>query len=188
MSQLKKAQYVTDWLKWKKSAEQRTMTLHIVTNQLVLVASGNTLYISFDMQFKLSNGGYGQKGRYLGMVNENRNVHCCLLFGKFRVPPVQFVSITRLELTATPLSVKISNMLKKELAFIMIMMMMMNCFWGIFDQRKAFSLISNQEHCQRSSPTRIFDASQVRVEPVHNLKSGLIEWSCSSDNHYTMAP
>ena len=58
MSQLKKAQYVTDWLKWKKSAEQRTMTLHIVTNQLVLVASGNTLYISFDMQFKLSNGGY----------------------------------------------------------------------------------------------------------------------------------
>ena len=49
MSQLKKAQYVTGWLKWKKSAEQRTMTLHIVTNQLVLVASGNTLYISFDM-------------------------------------------------------------------------------------------------------------------------------------------
>ena len=34
-------------------------------------------------------------------------------------------------------------------------MMMMNCFCGIVDQRKAFSLISSRDHCQRSSPSRI---------------------------------
>ena len=31
-------------------------------------------------------------------------------------------------------------------------MMMMNCFCGMFDRRKAFSLLSSRDHCQRSSP------------------------------------
>ena len=35
--------------------------------------------------------------------------------------------------------------------------MMMNCFCGIIDRRKAFSLISSRDHCQRSSPLRISD-------------------------------
>ena len=39
------------------------------------------------------------------------------------------------------------------------MMMMMNCFCGMVDRRKAFSLISSRDHCQRSSPTRISDTS-----------------------------
>ena len=33
--------------------------------------------------------------------------------------------------------------------------MMRNCFCGMIDQRKAFSLISSWGHCQRSSPSRI---------------------------------
>ena len=33
--------------------------------------------------------------------------------------------------------------------------MMMNCFCGMVDRRKAFSLISSRDHCQRSSPSRI---------------------------------
>ena len=37
----------------------------------------------------------------------------------------------------------------------MMMMMMMNCFCGIVDPRKAFSLLSSQDNCQRSSPSRI---------------------------------
>ena len=36
-------------------------------------------------------------------------------------------------------------------------MMMMNCFCDMVDWRKAFSLISSQDHCQRSSPSRISD-------------------------------
>ena len=34
------------------------------------------------------------------------------------------------------------------------LMMMMNCFCGMVDRRKAFSLISSQNHRQRSSPSR----------------------------------
>ena len=35
---------------------------------------------------------------------------------------------------------------------IKILMMMMNCFCGMVEQQKAFSLISSQDHCQISSP------------------------------------
>ena len=36
-----------------------------------------------------------------------------------------------------------------------VKLMMMHCFCGMVDWRKAFSLISNRDHCQRSSPSRI---------------------------------
>ena len=48
---------------------------------------------------------------------------------------------------------------------------MMNCFCGMVDRRNAFSLISNRDHCQRSSPSRISSAQ--------NLSSGLVEWRCA---------
>ena len=44
--------------------------------------------------------------------------------------------------------------LSKEM---MMMMMMINCFCGMVNWRKAFSLTSSQDHCQRSSPSQIFD-------------------------------
>ena len=62
----------------------------------------------------VSETGYGQSS-YLRMVNEIEDVHCCLIFGKSRVAPVKYVSIPRLELTAATLSVKISDMLRREL-------------------------------------------------------------------------
>ena len=46
-------------------------------------------------------------------------------------------------------------------------MMMMNCFCGMVDWRKAFSLISS--HCQRSSPSQISDMPWA----------GFVEWSCA---------
>ena len=49
------------------------------------------------------------------MINENGDVHCCLIFGKSRVAPVKYVSIPRLELTAATFSVKVSHMLRREL-------------------------------------------------------------------------
>ena len=58
--------------------------------------------------------GYGQCS-YLKVVYENENIHCSLIMGKSRVAPKKSVSIPRLELVATALSVKISNMIKKEL-------------------------------------------------------------------------
>ena len=55
------------------------------------------------------------------------------------------------------------------------LMMMMNCFCGMIDQQKAFSLISSWDHYQRSSPSRISDMPQVGFEPAQNLSSGSVE-------------
>ena len=58
-----------------------------------------------------------------------------------------------------------------------MMMMMMNCFCGMVEQRKAFSLISSRHHCQRSSPSRISDTPRAGFEPAQNLSSDFVEWS-----------
>ena len=60
-----------------------------------------------------------------------------------------------------------------------VIMRMMNCFCGMVDLRKAFSLISSRVHCQRSSPSRISDTPRAGFEPAQNLSSGLLEWSCA---------
>ena len=60
-----------------------------------------------------------------------------------------------------------------------MMMMMMNCFCGMVDRRKVFSLISSRDHCQRSSPSRISDMPRAGYEPAQNLSSGAVEWSCA---------
>ena len=57
-------------------------------------------------------------------------------------------------------------------------------WWIIFvvwltDERRAFSLISSRDHCQRSSPSRISDTPGAGFEPAQNLSSGLVEWSCA---------
>ena len=62
---------------------------------------------------------------------------------------------------------------------VVMMMMMMNCFCGMVDRRKAFSLISSRDHCQRSSPSRISDTSRAGFEPAQNLSPGIDEWSCA---------
>ena len=62
--------------------------------------------------------------------------------------------------------------------FLMMIMMMMNCFCGMVDRRKTFSLISSRDHCQRCSTSRISDTPQAGFEPAQNLSSGLVEWSC----------
>ena len=57
--------------------------------------------------------------------------------------------------------------------------MMMNCFCGMIDRRKSFSLISSRDHFQRSSPSRISDTSRARFEPAQNQSSGFVEWICA---------
>ena len=61
----------------------------------------------------------------------------------------------------------------------LVQLMMMNCFCGMVDQKKAFSLISGQDHCQRSLPLWISDTLQGGFEPMQNPSSGLVEWSCA---------
>ena len=47
------------------------------------------------------------------------------------------------------------------------------------DRRTAFSLISSQDHFQRSSPSPISDTPRAGIEPAQSLSSGLVEWSCA---------
>ena len=60
-----------------------------------------------------------------------------------------------------------------------MMMMMMNCFCGMVDQRKANGLISSRDYCQRSSPLQIFNTPRAGFEPAQNLSSALVERSCA---------
>ena len=73
-------------------------------------------------------------------------------------------------------------------ALMMMMMIMMKCFCGLVDWPKVFSLISSQDHCQRSFIANLWH-SMSRVwtctEPEFRLS-----WMklCSSDNHYNTMP
>ena len=51
----------------------------------------------------------------------------------------------------------------------------MNCFCGMVDRRKAFSLITSRDHCQRSSPSRISDTPRAELEPSQKLETLLNE-------------
>ena len=72
-----------------------------------------------------------------------------------------------------PQSRSISNNRRLLQGLAMMMMMMMNCFCSMVDLRKAFSLISSRDQCQRSSPSRISDTPLTRFEPPQNVSSGL---------------
>ena len=62
-----------------------------------------------------SQDGYGQV-TCLRIVDEKGYIKCSLVMVKSRVPPTKFVSIPRFELTAAALSIKVSVMLRRELA------------------------------------------------------------------------
>ena len=48
-------------------------------------------------------------------MSEDNQIHCNLLIGKSRVTPAKYVSIPRLELTAATMSIKMSQLIKREL-------------------------------------------------------------------------
>ena len=58
-------------------------------------------------------------------------------------------------------------------------LMMMNCFCKMVEKRKAFSIISSWDHCQRFSPLFISKVLWVGFEPANNLNSGFFEGSCA---------
>ena len=72
-----------------------------------------------------------------------------------------------------------SGVFKHMLLKYIHMMMTMNCFGGMVDQRKAFSLISSRDQCQRSSLSRISNTSRAGFEPTQNLSLSLVEGGCA---------
>ena len=61
----------------------------------------------------------------------------------------------------------------------MMMMMMKNCFCGMVDRRKVFSLISSRELCQRSSPSWMSNTPEAGFEPAQNLSSSFSFCICA---------
>ena len=61
-----------------------------------------------------SEEGYGQS-TYLQLVNVSGKIHCCLLMVKSRVTQKKYVTIPRLELVVTVLSVKIAVLVRRKL-------------------------------------------------------------------------
>ena len=60
---------------------------------------------------------------------------------------------------------------------LIIMMKMINCFCGMVDRWKEFSLISSWDHCQKSPALQVSDTPRAAFEHVQNLSSGFVEWS-----------
>ena len=52
---------------------------------------------------------------YLRLVDADGNFHCSLLIGRSRLAPLEAITIPRLELSAAVVSVKLDNMIRREL-------------------------------------------------------------------------
>ena len=61
-----------------------------------------------------SSTGYGQV-TYLRIENEKGQIHCAFLMGKVCIAPIKTMTISHLELTAATVSVRVGEMISKEL-------------------------------------------------------------------------
>lgn len=100
-----------DWSSWLKNL----LTLGNVQISRCLISGSFAEDTLFELHHfsDASSCGYGQCS-YIRLVNKD-NIHCVLLIGKARMAPLTVVTISRLELTAALLSVKMSEFLKREL-------------------------------------------------------------------------
>ena len=79
------------------------------TNRVLKIKDASVHHFS-----DVSETGHGQAG-YMPLVSEDNQIHCSLLIGKSRVTPAKYVSIPRLGLAATTLSIEMSQLIKREL-------------------------------------------------------------------------
>ena len=75
----------------------------------------------------------------------------------------------------------IINLYEKDVVFwkFLAVMIVKNFFCGMVDQRMVFSLISNRDHCQRISPSRISNTPRAGFISVQNVGSVFVESSCA---------
>jgi len=85
-----------------------------------------------------SNEGYGQCS-YIRLVDDSNRVHCSLVMAKARVTPLKPVTIPRLELSAALVSVRISQMIQREMSKLSLT----DIFWT--DSKVALGYINNEE-------------------------------------------
>lgn len=81
---------------------------------LVPIDFGDDVQMELHHFADASSAGYGVVS-YLRIQNSDGRVHCAFLIGKSRLAPIKTVTIPRLELCAAVLSVKLDEMLRKEM-------------------------------------------------------------------------
>ena len=89
------------------------------------------------------------------LISEDNQIHCSLLIGKSRVIPTKYVSIPKLELTAATLSIKISQLTRRELE-LNDMRSIRKHFWT--DRQVVLSYINNE-----SKKFKVFVANRVQL-------------------------
>ena len=100
------------WKKWRgqlPELERFSMERCLRSNNFGAVVSRQIHSFS-----DASSTGYGEVS-YLRMENERGDIHCAFLVGKARVTPVKTMTIPRLELSAATLSVRVVEMINREL-------------------------------------------------------------------------
>ena len=121
--------------------------------------------------------GYGQCS-YLRVVDENENMHCSLIMGKTKVA-LSPVSIPRPELVAAVLSVKISNIIQKELQ----LQELDEYFWRdsrivlghIANDTRAFkTIVANRVHMiQENSSVKQWKYAPSKENPADDASRGM---------------
>jgi len=146
-------QYILDeWYCWKdnlKDIEELSLERCVKPQDF-----GCTKNITLHLFADASDSGYGVAA-YIRMVNENDQIHCALIYARSRVAPLKYVSIPRMELTASVLAARTSSMLKKELD----MKINQTFYWT--DSQVVLGYINNE-----SRAFKIFVANRVQqIQP-----------------------
>ncbi|XP_060596015.1 uncharacterized protein LOC132750093 [Ruditapes philippinarum] len=136
------------WQQWREDL-QNLKTLQ-VTRCFKPDDFGDLVSVQFHHFSDASTNGYGQCS-YLRLQDHEGKIHCSLLMAKARVVPLKTMTIPRLELTAATVSIKISNLLKKELHYEAAT----HHFWT--DSRVVLGYISND-----SKRFHVFVANRVQ--------------------------
>ena len=104
--------YIKDWNKWKRELK----LLEGLEADRCFTSSkfGKVIDCSVHDFSDASQNGYGPVS-CMRLVDQKDMIYCGLAMAKSRVTPIKFVSISRLELAAAAVSIKVSVMLRKEL-------------------------------------------------------------------------
>ena len=105
-------EYSSHWKNWL--ADLLNLSAFTVSHCLKPAGFGQVRSSQLHPFSDASEAVYGSAS-YLPLVNDKGKIHCSFLFSKSRVAPLKTVSIPRLELSATTVSVRQDRMLKREL-------------------------------------------------------------------------
>ena len=142
-----------DWKKWINQLNL-LKNLHI-TRCFKPPQFGRIKETSINHSSDANDNGYRQAS-YLRLVSGTGRISCCLFMGKARVAPIKYITITRMELVAAALSVKISALLQKKLQLLNVK----GTFWT--DSEVVLGYIQNE-----SRKFKVFVATRIELIRDH---------------------